>query len=329
MEAIVRLTAFFGIFALLAFLEIIAPRRELSVSKAWRWFTNLSLTGLDMVIVRLLFGTATIQTALFAQEHGWGLLNYLHLPAWLAFLTAIIFLDFMIYIQHVMFHALPIFWRLHLVHHTDLDFDVTTAARFHPIEIIVSLIFKLGLIVTIGAAPVAVLVFEIILNGETDLAVRTARDIITDISKGEAPVEKLVISRSCKDFRSYKDPDSQTTVQTAKKLMEMGYDFVPGMKVSWVVTNAQRSPLEAEPFISGKKFEKEPDYDYYARRVAMTLARVTDVFGWDMNNLMTGTQQKTLFGDGFDLDDDDETIKKKEKPEVKKTEKKLTLEDFL
>lgn len=165
MEAIVRLTAFFGIFTILAFLEIITPRRELSVSKAWRWFTNLSLTGLDIVIVRLFFGTATIQTALFAQEHGWGLLNYLHLPSWLAFLMAIIFLDFMIYIQHVISHALPIFWRLHLVHHTDLDFDVTTAARFHPIEIIVSLIFKLGLVVVIGAAPAAVLVFEIILNG--------------------------------------------------------------------------------------------------------------------------------------------------------------------
>ncbi len=165
MEAIVRLTAFFGIFTILAFLEIIAPRRELSVSKVWRWFTNLSLTGLDIVIVRLLFGTATIQTALFAQEHGWGLLNYIHLPHWLSFLAAIIFLDFMVYIQHVISHALPIFWRLHLVHHTDLDFDVTTAARFHPIEIIVSLIFKLGLIVVIGAAPVAVLVFEIILNG--------------------------------------------------------------------------------------------------------------------------------------------------------------------
>ena len=165
MEATLRLTVFFGIFALLALLEVVAPRRVLSVSKSWHWFTNLLLTGLDIVIVRLLFGAATIQTALFAREHGWGLLNYLHLPSWLAFLTAIIFLDFMIYLQHVISHALPIFWRLHLVHHTDLDFDVTTAARFHPIEIIVSLIFKLGLIVVTGAAPAAVLVFEIILNG--------------------------------------------------------------------------------------------------------------------------------------------------------------------
>lgn len=165
MEAIIRLTAFFGIFALLALLEVVAPRRKLSVSKGWRWLTNLSLTALDMVVVRLLFGAATIETALFARDHGWGLLNYLHLPSWLAFLAAIIFLDFMIYIQHVLSHALPIFWRLHLVHHTDLDFDVTTAARFHPIEIIVSLAYKLGLIVVIGAAPAAVMLFEIILNG--------------------------------------------------------------------------------------------------------------------------------------------------------------------
>lgn len=165
MEAIVRLTAFLGIFAVLALSETIAPRRKLSVSKSWRWFTNLSLMGLNIIIVRLLFGAAFIQTAVFAQENGWGIINYLQAPHWLGFLVTIVFLDFMIYIQHVLSHALPIFWRLHLVHHTDLDFDVTTAARFHPIEIIVSLIYKLGLVIVIGAEPAAVLVFEIILNG--------------------------------------------------------------------------------------------------------------------------------------------------------------------
>ena len=99
------------------------------------------------------------------KQQGWGLLNYLHTPYWLAFLVAIIFLDFMIYIQHLISHAVPILWRFHLVHHTDLDFDVTTAARFHPLEIVLSLFYKLVLIVVIGAAPTAVLLFEIILNG--------------------------------------------------------------------------------------------------------------------------------------------------------------------
>ncbi len=171
-------------------------------------------------------------------------------------------------------------------------------------------------------------VFDIILDGDTDLAVRTARDTIADISEGNAPVERLVISRTCRDFRAYKDPDSQTTVQIAKKLISQGYEFVPGMKVSWVVTDAHQSPLAAEPFISGKKFEFEPDFEYYARRVAMTLARITEVFGWDMNNLMTGSQQTALFGFGGTTDDEDPKPKK-QKPEVKKTEKKLTLEDFL
>jgi sterol desaturase/sphingolipid hydroxylase (fatty acid hydroxylase superfamily) len=165
MDDIVRLTAFFGIFAILAVAEVIAPRRKLSVSKRWRWFNNLALTGLDVITVRVIFGAAVIKTAIFAQENGWGVLNYLQAPYLLRFLVTIVFLDFMIYIQHVLSHALPIFWRLHMVHHTDLDFDVTTAARFHPLEIIISLVYKLALIVVTGAEPVAVLAFEIILNG--------------------------------------------------------------------------------------------------------------------------------------------------------------------
>ncbi len=165
MEVFVRLTAFLGVFTFLAIIEKVMPRRGLSVSKPWRWFTNLSLTGLNIIIVRLLFGAVLVKTALFVRENGWGILNYLEFSYVLEFLVAIIFLDFMIYIQHVLSHALPIFWRLHLVHHTDLDFDVTTAARFHPLEIIISLIYKLGLIIAIGAAPAAVIAFEIILNG--------------------------------------------------------------------------------------------------------------------------------------------------------------------
>ena len=169
-------------------------------------------------------------------------------------------------------------------------------------------------------------VFDLILDQDTDGAVRLARDIVTDTIKENTPVKDLVISRSCKEFRAYKNPENQTTVQTAKKIMELGYEFVPGMKVSWVVTNGRVSPLEAEPWIDGMKFEHKPDYEYYARRMAMTFARITDVFGWDMNSLMTGTQQKTLFSEGFG---GDENPVKKERVEVKKTDKKLTLDDFL
>jgi len=169
-------------------------------------------------------------------------------------------------------------------------------------------------------------VFEKILNHDTEGAVSLAREIVASISKGEVEAESLVISRTCKPFNTYKNPDTQTTVQTAKKLIAQGYEFVPGMKVSWIVTNGRKTPLEAEPFISGRKFEYAPDYEYYARRVAMTLARITDVFGWDTQELLSGRQQTSLFS----YDDVPASKKrKKDEPKVKKTDKELTLDDFL
>ncbi|MCK5397558.1 MAG: DNA polymerase II, partial [Thermoplasmata archaeon] len=169
-------------------------------------------------------------------------------------------------------------------------------------------------------------IFKLILDHDTEGAVSLARDIVASVSKGEVQPEDLVISRTCKQFNMYKNPDTQTTVQTAKKLMAMGYEFFPGMKVSWIVTNGKRTPIEAEPFISGRKFEHAPDYDYYARRVAMTLARITDVFGWDTQELLSGRQQTSLFSyDGVPMPNK----KKKNEPKVKKTDKELTLDDFL
>ena len=168
-------------------------------------------------------------------------------------------------------------------------------------------------------------VFERILDHDTEGAVSLAREVVASISRGEVEPESLVISRTCKPFNTYKNPDTQTTVQTAKKLMEMGYEFFPGMKVSWIVTNGKRTPIEAEPFISGRKFEHTPDYDYYARRLAMTLARITDVFGWSTRELLSGRQQTSLFSY------DDVPIsgkKKKDEPKVRKTDKELTLDDF-
>jgi len=163
-EPQIRLGFFLGIFAIMALWEIIAPRRRLKAAKAVRWANNIGIVVLNSVVLRLLFPAAAIGMAVFAQEHGWGLLNYYQAPAWLAVIASIVFLDMVIYLQHVMVHAVPAFWRLHRVHHADLDFDVTTGARFHPLEIILSMLIKFASIVVLGPPLVAVIVFEILLN---------------------------------------------------------------------------------------------------------------------------------------------------------------------
>lgn len=170
-------------------------------------------------------------------------------------------------------------------------------------------------------------VFDKILDRDIDGAVTLARELVKSIAEGNASVDSLVISRTCRSFDRYKDPDSQSTVQTAKKLMELGYDFVPGMKVSWIVVDSRKSPQQVEPYVSGRKFDKTPDYEYYARRVAMTLARITDVFGWDVQELLTGSQQVSLFS--YEEKAKSSKNKKQDEPKVKKTDKPLTLEDFL
>lgn len=168
-------------------------------------------------------------------------------------------------------------------------------------------------------------VFEQILAGRTDEAVKLARQTVADTAAGNVPAEKLVISRSCKAFNQYKDADSQATVQTAKKLTEMGYDFVPGMKVSWIVIDSRKTPQVVEPFVSGRQFTATPDWRYYAERIAQTIARATEIFGWDEKSLMMGSQQFTLFDQSFDKP----SKKEKEKDVIKKTDKKLNLEDFM
>jgi len=164
-------------------------------------------------------------------------------------------------------------------------------------------------------------VFERVLEGDTERAVEFARDSIQRVLKGEVGPEKLVISRSCKEFRSYKNPDRMANVQTAKKLTEMGYEFQPGMKVSWIVTDSRKTPQAVEPYVSGREFQAEPDFRYYAERLSQTVARVTDVFGWDEKSLITGSQQQSLF------DNWDETKKKDDKG-VRKSSGNSTLEDF-
>ncbi|MHB8665901.1 MAG: sterol desaturase family protein [Burkholderiales bacterium] len=163
-EPAVRLGAFFGMFALMALWEALLPRRARLLQRRVRWPHNLALVVLNSLILRLAFPLAAVGFALLAAGRGWGLLNAFGVPFWWAFVLSVIALDFAIYLQHVMFHAVPLLWRLHRVHHADADIDVTTGARFHPVEILLSMLIKFGIIAVLGAPAVAVLVFEVLLN---------------------------------------------------------------------------------------------------------------------------------------------------------------------
>ncbi len=163
-EVVVRLGFFFGVLALVALWEILSPRRALTVSKAVRWGNNLTLIFLNNLILRLLFPAAAVGVALFAQEHGIGLFNLQSVPFALAVILSVVAMDFAIYLQHVMVHAIPLLWRLHRVHHADLDYDVTTGARFHTLEIILSMLIKFATILLLGPPLVGVVIFEVLLN---------------------------------------------------------------------------------------------------------------------------------------------------------------------
>ena len=163
-EKSIRLGAFIGILVVMAAWEILAPRRALTVSKTLRWTNNLGLVFFNSFILRLVFPAAAVGMASFAAAHGWGLLNYYNLPLAVSIILAIVVMDLIIYLQHVMVHAVPLLWRLHRVHHADLDYDVTTGARFHTLEIILSMLIKFATIVVLGAPVVAVILFEVMLN---------------------------------------------------------------------------------------------------------------------------------------------------------------------
>ena len=163
-ESLVRLGFFFGVMILMAGWEALAPRRRLSVDKPLRWFSNLGLVTLNTIVVRLAFTLGAVGIALVAQERGWGLFNNVSLPPWPAVLLSVLALDLTIYLQHVMFHAVPMLWRLHMVHHADLDVDVTTGLRFHTVEIMLSMGIKGAAIILLGAPALAVLIFEVLLN---------------------------------------------------------------------------------------------------------------------------------------------------------------------
>jgi sterol desaturase/sphingolipid hydroxylase (fatty acid hydroxylase superfamily) len=164
-QLLVRLLSFIGILIIMALWEVLTPRRHLTTSKRVRWFTNLSLTCMDAILVRILFPVSATTVASIAVERGWGILAFLSPGGVSAGIISIVILDFAIYGQHVLFHKVPIFWSLHKMHHTDLDIDVTTGARFHPLEIILSMLVKMGVILLVGVPPWAFLMFEALLNG--------------------------------------------------------------------------------------------------------------------------------------------------------------------
>jgi len=163
-EPVVRLGFFAGVFILMAVWELAAPRRRLMATKGRRWFANLGIMVLSTVVVRIIFPTAAVGIALVAAERGWGLLNNLDLNPAVSIIASVLILDFFIYLQHVMFHAVPALWRLHMVHHADVDFDVTTGLRFHPVEIVLSMVIKLAAVAVLGPPAIAVIIFEVVLN---------------------------------------------------------------------------------------------------------------------------------------------------------------------
>lgn len=167
-EAALRLAFFLGLFALFAGLEAWAPRRARTFARSGRWFTNLAIVALDSLTLRLLallLPALAVGAAVDANAQGWGLFNRIDAPFWVEFAAAILIFDFAIWAQHLITHKVPLFWRFHRVHHSDRDFDVTTAIRFHPVEIAASMGLKIGLVYLIGPSALAILVFEILLNG--------------------------------------------------------------------------------------------------------------------------------------------------------------------
>lgn len=181
MDLLFRFGAFLSVFLAMSVWELLRPRRRLAQTRRERWSTNLGLTALDSFLVWITVGGVSYATAQAAAEQGMGLLPWLDFPGWAAAIVTLLVLDFTVYVQHILFHAVPLLWRLHRVHHADLDLDATTGLRFHPIEIFLSLGLKAAVIVLLGATPWAVVAFEALLNASSvfnhsNVAIPTRRD---------------------------------------------------------------------------------------------------------------------------------------------------------
>ena len=180
-EKSARLLVFVFLLLLFMALEFLLPRKKRELSRRRRWPANLSVVILNTLILRLLFPAAGLGMALWTQTQGWGLFNQVGMPALLLFLLSLLILDLAIYGQHLLMHKLPVLWRMHRMHHADLDIDVTTGLRFHPLEIVLSMLIKFLVILVLGPSPAAVIVFEILLNAtslfnHSNLAIKTSLD---------------------------------------------------------------------------------------------------------------------------------------------------------
>jgi sterol desaturase/sphingolipid hydroxylase (fatty acid hydroxylase superfamily) len=167
-DGLIRLAVFTSVFVAMALIELLWPKRRLIVSKKKRWLTNIGISAAGTLLLRLMamlaVPVAAIAAAFYAQAHQIGLLNQVACPQWVKVVIALLALDLAIWVQHLASHKIPIFWRLHQVHHADRDIDVTTAVRFHPVEIGLSMVWKIAVVVPLGASPLAVFLFEVILN---------------------------------------------------------------------------------------------------------------------------------------------------------------------
>jgi sterol desaturase/sphingolipid hydroxylase (fatty acid hydroxylase superfamily) len=163
-EPLIRLGIFAGVFVAMAMWELFMPRRPQAIGRNWRWPNNLGVVAVDVLLVRVLLPATAVGLALVAEAHGFGFFNMIALPMWVTIPVSIVLLDLAIYLQHVLFHAVPALWRLHRMHHADLEVDVTTGLRFHPIEILLSTGIKLAVVAALGTPAVAVLIFEVLLN---------------------------------------------------------------------------------------------------------------------------------------------------------------------
>lgn len=170
--------------------------------------------------------------------------------------------------------------------------------------------------------------FEMILEERNDEALTMVKNTIQSVKSGKVDIDELVISKTCKDLNAYENPDRMANVQAAKKMIEMGYDFIPGMKVSWIVTDSKSAPQTVEPYISGVEFTGKPDYKYYAERLSQTASRITEVFGWEEKDLLMGNQQATLFSGKFASSTDTPKKKSEPAPPEKPKPKTKSLDDF-
>src|SRR5216683_1559426 len=182
-ESLIRLCVFVVVLLAMAAWETLAPRRKLTVGRVTRWPSNIGVVMVNTALLRLILPAGAVGFAFFCSAHGLGFFNAMHVPIWLTILPSVVILDFVIYLQHVMFHAVPILWRVHRMHHADLDFDVTTGIRFHPVEIVISMALKLAAVALFGTPAAGVLAFEVLLNAtsmfnHSNIDIPTGRDAI-------------------------------------------------------------------------------------------------------------------------------------------------------